>query len=105
MNTLERAGFKQPAQLLGQRVHHFCAAADKRACTLVPAHAYDPITGYVNAVGEIGANSGPVQLRSFSPLGEAIFSEIDEGLDGRWPDSLLAAPVGTHVSSAPPPSN
>jgi hypothetical protein len=101
MSTRNDAGFTQPSQLLGQRVHRFCAASDTGACTLVPARAYDPITGYVNAVGEIGANSGPVELRSFSPLGEAIFSEFDQARDGSWPDSLLGAPTGPHVSSAP----
>jgi hypothetical protein len=105
MNTSSDAGFTQPANLLGQRVHRFCAAADTSPCTLVPARTYDPITGYVNAVGAIGANSGPIRFESFSPLGEAIFSELDYPLDGPWPDPLLAAPVSAHVSSAPPPSD
>jgi hypothetical protein len=105
MNTRSDAGFTQPAQLLGQRVHRFCAAADPGPCTLVPARTYDPITGYVNAVGAIGANSGPVRFESFSPLGEAVFSEIDYPLDGPWPDPLLAAPATAHVSSPPPPSD
>jgi hypothetical protein len=77
MNTRGDAGFARPANLLGQRVHRFCAAADSGRCTLVPARTYDPFTGYVNAVGAIGANSGAVRIESFSPLGEAIFSELD----------------------------
>jgi hypothetical protein len=97
MNTSRDAGFKQPKDVMGQRVHRFCAAADSDPCTLVPARTYDPLTGYVNAVGTIGANSGPIRFESFSPLGEAIFSELD------YP--LLAAPVSAHVSSAPPPSD
>jgi len=105
MNTRSDAGFKKPAHLLGHRVHRFCAASDTGPCTLVPARSYDPNTGYVNAVGTIWANSGPFRFRSFSPLGEAIFSEIDDPLDGPWPDLLLAAPVSAHVSSPPPSSN
>jgi len=97
MNTSRDAGFKRPASLMGQRVHRFCVAADSGPCNLVPAHTYDPLTGYVNAVGTIGAHSGPIRFESFSPLGEAIFSELD------YP--LPAAPVSAHVSSAPPPSN
>jgi len=104
MNTRSDAGFTEPTRVLGQRVHRFCAAADTGSCTLVPARTYDPITGYVNAVGAIGANSGPVRFESFSPLGEAIFSELDYPLDGGWPEPLLAAPLNAHVSSAPPPS-
>ena len=105
MNTRSDAGFTQPANLMGQRVRRFCAAADSGPCTLVPARTYDPITGYVNAVGAIGADSGPIRFESFSPLGEAIFSELDYPLDGSWPDPLLAAPVSAHVSSPPPPSD
>jgi hypothetical protein len=81
MDTRSNAGFAQPANLLGQRVHRFCAAADTGPCTLVPARTYDPITGYVNAVGAIGANSGAIRFESFSPLGEAIFSEPEYALD------------------------
>jgi hypothetical protein len=60
MNTRSDAGFRQPANLLGQWVHRFCAAADSGPCTLVPTHTYNPSTGYVNAVGAIRANSGPI---------------------------------------------
>jgi hypothetical protein len=105
MNTSSHAGFTQPANLLGQRVHRFCAAADSSPCTLVPARTYNPITGYVNAVGAIGVNSGPIRFESFSPLGEAIFSELEYPLDGPWPELLLAAPVSAHVSSPPPASD
>jgi hypothetical protein len=105
MNTRNDAGFTQPANLMGQRIHRFCTAANSGPCTLVPARTYDPTTGYVNAVGAIGANSGPIRFESFSPLGEAIFSELGYPLGGPWPDPLLAAPVSAHVSSAPPPSD
>jgi hypothetical protein len=105
MDTRGDAGFTQASDLLGQRVHRFCTAADAGPCTLVPARTYDPITGYVNAVGAIGANSGPIRFESFSPLGEAIFSELDHPLDGSCPDPLLVAPVTAHVSSPPPPSD
>ena len=105
MNTSGHAGFTRPANLMGQRVHRFCAAADSGPCTLVPTRTYDPLTGYVNAVGAIGAHSGLIRLESFSPLGEAIFSELEYPLDGPWPDPLLAAPVSAHVSSPPPASN
>jgi hypothetical protein len=71
----------------------------------VPARTYNPITGYVNAVGAIGVDSGPIRFESFSPLGEAIFSELEYPLDGPWPELPLAAPVSAHVSSPPPASD
>ena len=105
MDTRSDAGFTRPAEFLGQRVHRFCVAADTGPCTLVPARTYDPMTGYVNAVGAIGTQSGAVRFESFSPLGEAIFSELDPPLDGPWSDPLPAAPLSAHVSSPPPASN
>jgi hypothetical protein len=105
MDTRSDAGFRKPASLMGQPVRRFCAAADSGKCTMVPARTYDPITGYVNAVGTIGADSGAIRIESFSPLGEAVFSEIDYPLDGSWPDALLAAQASAHVSSPPPASD
>jgi hypothetical protein len=104
MSTRSDAGFTQPAQLFGQQVHRFCVASDTGPCTLVTARAYDPLTGYVNAVGAIGAKSGAVRFQSFSPLGEAIFSELEPPPDGSWPEPLLAASRSAHVSSPPPVS-
>lgn len=78
MDTRRSAGFAPPRTLLGREYRSFCRQGDE-GCTLVEPRAYDPHSGYVNAVGEIRARSGPFRVRSFSPLGEAIFSEVSGG--------------------------
>jgi hypothetical protein len=103
MDTRGRAGFKQRRQLLGQEYHRFCVGDGPSPCTLVEPRPYDPFSGYVNAVGEISAHSGLVQVHGFSPLGEAIFSELEGPLDERQADRLVATPASVHVSSPPPP--
>jgi hypothetical protein len=90
MDTLHIAGFAPPQRLLGHVYRSYCGREDPE-CTLVRARSYDPRTGYVNAVGEIVARQGPLQVRSFSPLGEAVFNEWpDEGLP---PVSAASTPV------------
>lgn len=76
MSTAHAAGFRAPRQLLGQRVFDLCEA-DGAECTLVRPAAYDPATGYVNAVGVILARTRGIATRSFSSLGEARFFEAD----------------------------
>lgn len=75
MTSLERAGFRASSQILGNRMFPYCRDADSLRCHLVPGYALDPETGYVNAVGSIAARTGPVEIRSFSPMGEALFLE------------------------------
>ena len=60
---------------------------------------YDPLTGYVNAVGHVTARSGGITVHSFSPLGEAIFSEIDDPFDTIWTQIDAAL----HTGAATPP--
>ena len=43
---------------------------------MVPAMRYDERTGYVNAVGWLGARALGFSARNFASIGEAIFSEI-----------------------------
>lgn len=74
MTTLEAAGFAPARRVLGERVHELCRTQGE-GCTLVPARAYDPESGYVNAVGTLFVDVGPVTTETFSPLGEALFFE------------------------------
>lgn len=87
MGTERVAGYRQ-ASVLGLRHPEHCAPAEESACTLVAPVPYDPVTGYVNAVGPVEARAKRIVTRSFSALGEARFSE-------RTPRELLA------VSSTP----
>lgn len=101
MSSQRVAGFAGPRTLLGHEYRRYCRSADAR-CTVVAPRAYDRGTGYVNAVGEILARSGPFQVRTFSPLGEAIFSELpaEAGALARVPP---ASPNDlAPVSSSPP---
>ena len=59
---------------LGETYHRLCGEAEPDRCTVVQAHRYDPVSGYVNAVGGLEARSGRLRIVSFAPLGEAIFS-------------------------------
>ena len=82
MTTRTRAGFEPGRVRFGQLVFPLCArqAGD---CTLVEPVRYDRRTGYVNAVGPLIGRAMGTSARSFSPLGEAIFSEAEGGLRPR----------------------
>jgi len=76
LSTRGRAGYRAPRTRLGHVVFEFCI--DESECTNVPPRPYDFFTGYVNAVGSIHARVvGGVRTTTFSPLGEAILSEIE----------------------------
>lgn len=76
LGTRIRAGFRPPRTRLGHLVFEFCI--EEQECTDVPPRPYDPFTGYVNAVGSIDARAlAGTRSVSFSPLGEAIWSESD----------------------------
>jgi hypothetical protein len=81
MTTRARAGFEPGRVRLGQLVFPFCLR-DSGDCTIVAPVRYDRRTGYVNAVGALVGRAMGAAARSFSPLGEAIFSE-SEGDRGR----------------------
>jgi hypothetical protein len=75
MTTLHGAGFLPPRERLGHLLFEHCEDGDE--CRLVAPHAYDPGTGYVNAVGSISASAiGGLGTQTFSPLGEAVFTEL-----------------------------
>lgn len=76
MTTRTRAGFEPGRLRLGQLVFPFCLR-DGGDCTIVAPVRYDRRTGYVNAVGALVGRAMGAAARSFSPLGEAIFSEAD----------------------------
>ncbi|UCE87357.1 MAG: hypothetical protein JSU66_06450 [Deltaproteobacteria bacterium] len=75
MTTRTRAGFSGPRRRFGALIFEYCSEPDAPACTLIGAARYEPTSGYVNAVGELVAHSAGLRTRSFSPLGEARFSE------------------------------
>ena len=78
MTTLHGAGFLPPRAQLGHVLFEHCAGDDAQ-CNVVAPRAYDPATGYVNAVGSISARSiGGLGAETFSPLGEAVFNELRE---------------------------
>jgi hypothetical protein len=77
MSTAGVAGFKPPVRVLGNLFHRFCDDAGSSRCTVIEGSRYDSETGYVNAVGNMKVGSSAVKVRVFSPLGEAVFSELE----------------------------
>ena len=98
MNTLTSVGFQQ-SRLMGTAYPQLCREPDLRRCTVISPTRYDPLTGYVNAVGHVTARSGGMTVHSFSPLGEAIFSEIDDPFDTIW----MQIDAALHTGAATPP--
>ncbi len=76
MNTRVHAGFEPGRVRFGQLVFPVCER-DDGDCTLVEPVRFDPRTGYVNAVGVLVGRAMGMVARSFSPLGEAIFTEAE----------------------------
>jgi hypothetical protein len=89
-------GVKRARRWLGQQLFEFCDDSGDERCKLVAGRRYDAATGYVYAVGSIEVGFSEVKLRTFSPLGEAIFSE-SEAMDA---STLVARSEGSEV---PPP--
>lgn len=90
MNTRLPAGYKAGREVLGNRMHGFCNALDRsRECTLVTPRPYDASRGYVNAVGFLRASSAVTKIRTFSPLGEVVFTELADK-DGT---SIVSGPM------------
>lgn len=86
MTTRKPSGFRAPYEILGQLVFPHCDASDD-ACTLIAPARLDPRTGYVNAVGSIVGSAFGASTRTFSAIGEAVFSE-------RAPDAPHASQSG-----------
>jgi len=97
MATNRVGGVKKPRHWMGQQLFGYCSDADGERCTLVDARGYDATSGYVNAVGDMSVRFGELTLHTYSPLGEAVFSEAR-------PQSVTASahadPHSTGVSSA-----
>ena len=81
MGTARIGGFKRPLRVLGQLVFRYCSEPEDAGCQLVEAMPLDPATGYVNAVGQVWVHSPILDLFNFSPMGEAIFLELDPDRD------------------------
>jgi len=99
MDTFGAVGFRQ-SRLMGAPYPRLCQRPDANRCTVVYPARYDSETGYVNAVGQVTARSGGLEVRSFSPLGEAIFGEIDDPFDTIWTQGDTAIHSGV---AAPAP--
>jgi hypothetical protein len=74
LTTLREAGFEVGRRVLGQLVFPLCEQP-AAGCTFVSPARLDARTGYVNAVGSIGATVLGVSAKTFASIGEAIFSE------------------------------
>jgi hypothetical protein len=94
MATDRLGGFRGPRHWLGQQLFGFCEEPQNRSCTLVPAVPYVATSGYVNAVGELSVRYGDITLQTFSPLGEAVFSEAE-------PRRLSSVPAVSAGPAAP----
>jgi hypothetical protein len=91
MATNRVGGVKKPRHWLGQQLFGYCSDVDGERCTVVDARGYDAASGYVNAVGDMSVRFGEVTLHTYSPLGEAVFSESE-------PQSVTAS---THADPHP----
>jgi hypothetical protein len=115
MSTHRMGGFKKPRHWMGQQVFRFCDGTGLQPCNFVAANGYDSSSGYVNAVGDLSVRFGELELRTFCPLGEAVFSEVSpqgETASARSDPSLgagaIAAPEWSSmpaVSAGPPAAN
>lgn len=90
MDTASPAGYGRTQRLFGRRIFGFCVPTGSERCQAVTPTPYDPATGYVNALGPVSADAQIARVRSFSPLGEAVFSEAEPRLasEGTPPVSL-----------------
>ena len=78
VGTRRAVGFRTPYTQLGQVIVPVCEPGSAGCMRVAPA-PLDPRTGYVNAVGTIRATAlGGLGALTFSPLGEAVFSEQRE---------------------------
>lgn len=98
MGTARIGGFKRPLRVLGQLVFRYCSKPEDSSCQLVEAMPLDRSTGYVNAVGEVWVRSSFIDLWNFSPMGEAIFLELDPDRD-LFADGQAGAEFSLPVSS------
>ncbi len=102
MGTARIGGFKRPLRVMGQLVFRYCSSIEDTSCQFVPAAPLDSLTGYVNAIGQVWVRSAFVDLWNFSPMGEAIFRELEPAqevfveaseLEFSQPEELAGLPV------------
>jgi len=92
MTTQAVGGFRGPRGLFGRRTHAFCSPAPSQAdCVAVAPVRFDPLSGYINAVGSLHVATPLARIRTFSPPGEVQFSETN----GR---TIESAASGTTVA-------
>ncbi len=82
MDTESVAGYTPARRFLGQLIFAHCADPNPARCTLVQPAEYDETRGYVNAVGSLIVRYHGLTLHTFSPLGEAVFSELPDAAPG-----------------------
>ncbi len=92
MGTIDTAGFRAPSKVWGSRILRYCNEPRSKRCTLVEPHGFDAARGYVNAVGYLEIDSSFVGFSTFSALGEAIFTELTDGMEAGpvWIGDVLA---------------
>ena len=101
MTTFADAGYRPMHHVMGKKSHPYCTSGDEaRDCTLVAAARFDRDSGYVNAVGTLRAATPLIEIRTFSPLGEVLFSERDENA----PNSVVSG-TSSHESVCSSPMN
>jgi hypothetical protein len=82
MVTQRVGGVTTPRRWLGQTLYGYCDDPAQRSCEIVSGRSYDSTSGYVYAVGAMQVHFGKLKLPTFSPLGEAVFAEIDTANGG-----------------------
>ena len=118
MTTMQPGGFRPARPVWGSRLHGFCDDLSASGCTLVSPRRLDRSSGYVNAPGFLRIDSRFLDFSTFSALGEAQFSELDEpsqladraadppeehARGGRSSDRRAAPALSVRDVAAPPP--
>jgi hypothetical protein len=98
MGTARQGGFLNPRSVWGRTLNPYCDDVESSRCTRVESSSYDRERGYVNAVGYITIDSPISQMATYSPLGEARFSELSSGIPATPP--VAAVPAGSPVPGA-----
>lgn len=101
LSTHTVGGFEPPHRVLGLEINPFCEDTAAN-CTPVSAQPYAPESGYVHAIGPVVATAGLTKVRSYCPLGEAIFTEIDVHGETMLATGTPIESLGQSVSSPPP---
>jgi hypothetical protein len=98
MDTASPAGYGRTQRLFGHRILGFCAPDHSSRCQAVQPTPYDRATGYVNALGPVAADAQLARVRSFSPLGEAVFSEAEPRLASEGTPPVSLAPPAAQLN-------